>query len=78
MLSLLFGPPPEPQSSIELTPTSSQILSPDQFADLCERDPTNIEHSNYVAPSIGDDHFGYFRVELRRPLYSHSTPESLQ
>lgn len=57
------------QDSIELEPVRRERLSPAEFLEVLDSDRGRIASSNYVAPRLGDNHFGYFEVEYDRPIY---------
>lgn len=68
-LSFPFLGSSEPQGSIELEPVERERMSPAGFLSTLESDPDKIESSSFIPPRLGDDHFGYFEVEYRTPVY---------
>jgi hypothetical protein len=67
-LPLPFTSDEEP-SSLHLEPTRKERMTPAQFLQTLRADDDNIRSSSFVAPRLGDDHFGYFEVEYEKPVY---------
>lgn len=68
-LKLPFLGDSEPQGTIELKPVERERMSPAGFLATLESNADNIESSSFIPPRLGDDHFGYFEVEYRNPIY---------
>ena len=45
-------------------------MTPAQFLQAVRSDGDNIQSASFVAPHLGDDHFGYFEVEYENPFYT--------
>ena len=58
-----------PDDFLQFEPVRRERLSPAEFLEALNSDRDNIESSHFVAPQLGDDHFGYFEVEYRNPVY---------
>lgn len=56
-------------TEIELEPIRRERLGPADFLDVLESDSENIQSASFVSPRLGDDHFGYFEVKYRKPIY---------
>lgn len=56
-------------SDVHLEPVTKERLGPAEFLARLEESPERIESSSFVAPSLGDEHFGYFEVEYSNPIY---------
>lgn len=67
--SLFRSKPERKNSSVNLEPVTREYLTSVEFLELIESDPERIESSTFVAPRLGDMHFGYFEVEYRDPVY---------
>jgi len=68
-LSLPFLEGPDSQESIELEPVEQERMSPSGFLKALESNADDIESSSFIPPRLGDDHFGYFEVKYRNPIY---------
>jgi hypothetical protein len=68
-LPLPFTGDDEP-SSLKLEPTQKERMTPAQFLQAVRSDGDNIQSASFVAPHLGDDHFGYFEVEYENPFYT--------
>jgi hypothetical protein len=51
-----------------MQPVERERVGPGQYLEL-ESDPDRVESASFVPPKLGDDHFGYFEVEYRTPVY---------
>jgi hypothetical protein len=56
-------------SEVDLTPLNREYLTPSEFLEAVDRVPDQIHNASFVAPRLGDDHFGYFEVEYETPVY---------
>jgi hypothetical protein len=54
---------------IQLIPVERERLTPAQFLRTMRERRDLVESSSYNPPQLGDDHFGYFDVEYREPIY---------
>lgn len=68
-LPLPFLDQQEPTQSLHLQPIEREQMGPAQFLDLLKRDSDRVESTTFISPKLGDDHFGYFEVEYRDPVY---------
>lgn len=59
----------ETEESIQLKPVERERMSPTGFLATLESDADNIKSSSFIPPRLGDNHFGYFEVEYRNPIY---------
>lgn len=60
----------QPQTkSISLEPVEAEAVTPTQFLQLIKEKPDRIESSRFIAPRLEDDHFGYFEIEYKAPVY---------
>jgi len=57
------------RNDIPMRMVESEQLSPQEFLNIAEEEPTRIKSSNFVPPKLGENHFGYVRIEYRKPVF---------
>lgn len=68
-LPLPFFEERTPDNRLQLEPVREERMGPAEFLEVLESNPDNIKSSSFVAPRLGENHFGYFEVEYRFPVY---------
>ncbi|MCF8156421.1 MAG: hypothetical protein K9K35_10485 [Rhodoferax sp.] len=56
-------------NSIDVFPVREELLKPEEFLDLVERNPSMIERSTFIPPKLGGPGFGFIQVQYSRPKY---------
>ncbi|MEQ5178932.1 MULTISPECIES: hypothetical protein [Proteus] len=51
-----------------LEPIKSKKVSPSEYLEIIQSHTDNIERVEYVAPKLGDNNFGAFKVTYRTPV----------
>ena len=49
-------------------PTLTELMRPNEFVELTQRQKDNIETCKFVPPSLGDTHFGRVQVTYKTPV----------
>ncbi|MBG5896795.1 hypothetical protein [Providencia stuartii] len=49
-------------------PVKAKKVSPTEYLEIVQNHTDNIERVEYLAPKIGDDNFGSFKVTYRIPV----------
>jgi len=57
------------QDEISMQSVTQEQLSPEAFLDSLAEHQRHIKSSRFVAPKLGDSHFGYFEVEYKQPVF---------
>jgi hypothetical protein len=61
------------KEEIPMQSVKQEHLSPSDFLEISESEPELIKSSRFVAPRLGEDHFGYFEVQYKQPVYRPSS-----
>ena len=62
------------QTTIDIFPVKDEDLTPEEFIELVEKNPSLIERSSIIHPRLGGRGFGRIHVEYSRPRYKSLSP----
>lgn len=62
---------------IELRPLHSEIVTPERYVQIFERERDNIESVKVIPGTLGSKDFGKFYVQRKRPVYVPSLDDAL-
>ena len=65
----MFEYPHQLHNVIDTYLSPEENISPEEFLQRAQADKDSVRGAYFVAPSIGDDHFGYFKVKRKNRLY---------
>lgn len=66
----------DPKQDINLDPVYAELLTPERFVQMYQRDRDNIESARPVPSPLGSKVLGRILVQRKRPLYAPLVPLS--
>jgi hypothetical protein len=54
---------------IQMNRIEKEVLTPEKFLNLNEKDKANISYSEIIPPRLGHSDFGKIKVHYKLPLY---------
>lgn len=67
---MAFGP----KHDITLDPVYTELLTPERYVEMYQRDRDNIESARAVPAPLGSRVLGHILVQRKRPLYAPLVP----
>ena len=63
------APETDGEMAVSMRAVEQEKLSPEACLEVLETRRGQIERSTFVPPDVGDSHFGYFRVDYKKPIH---------